>query len=244
MQTSQVIDESFKVGVALTLQQAEHMVRYSTLLLEWNKKFNLTAITDESAVLTLHFMDSLTVLSVLSALDEKSSQASLRILDVGTGAGFPGLPMKIARPDLDVTLIDSTTKKVGFCAEVVQQLGLRGARAMHARSEELAHEPAHRERYDLVVARAVAAMPTLVEYLLPFVRIGGLCVAMKGGAAEQETADAAVAIRTLGGVLERVQAVALPGVPDKRALVVIKKTTHTPAKFPRPAGAPRNAPLK
>lgn len=242
MQTHQVIAEMLAIGVEISEVQAQRFLMYADLLAEWNARFNLTAISEPSAVLTLHFVDSLTVLKILP------SRQSLRLLDVGTGAGFPGLALKIARPDLDVTVIDSTAKKIAFCQEVIDRLALNGgpgaARALHVRSEEFAQDHAHREGYDVVTARAVAAMPTLAEYLLPFVKVGGLCVAMKGTAAEQEARDAAGAIRALGGVLNRVEPVVLPGVPDKRALIVIDKVSRTLSKYPRAGGAPRNSPLK
>jgi 16S rRNA (guanine527-N7)-methyltransferase len=255
MEVQQVIDESGRLGVTLDEHQARQFTTYCDVLLETNQRFNLTALRTEADVLSLHFCDSLTVLGALSVSATLSVGATLsasatrsgrrlRLLDVGTGAGFPGLPIKIARPDIDVTLIDGTAKKIGFCADVIERLGLSGVRALHARADELAHEPPHRAGYDIVTARAVAALPTLVEYLLPFVTVGGLCIAMKGGTADEEARDAAGAIRALGGRLRAVQPVALPGRDDKRALILIDKIGPTQAKYPRPAGAPRNAPLK
>jgi 16S rRNA (guanine527-N7)-methyltransferase len=243
MEDQQVIDESGRLGVVLDQRQARQFVTYCDLLLETNQRFNLTALRTESEVLSLHFCDSLTILGTLSTSAAQPTRR-LRLLDVGAGAGFPGLPLKIARPDIDVTLIDGTAKKVGFCTDVIDRLGLSGARALHARADELAHEPQHRAGYDIVTARAVAALPTLAEYLLPFVTVGGLCIAMKGSTAEEEARDAAVAIRMLGGRLRAVQPVSLPGRDDKRALILIDKIAPTQAKYPRPAGAPRNAPLK
>jgi 16S rRNA (guanine527-N7)-methyltransferase len=238
MKLDTVINETRAAGVELSDIQAQQIVDYATMLMEWNTRFNLTAIAEEAAILKLHFVDSLTALSVLPA------SQGLRLIDVGTGAGFPGLPLKIARPDLNVTVIDGTAKKIGFCQEVIRRLKLDKARALHGRSEDLAHQAAHRERYDVVVARAVASLPALVEYLLPFLRIGGVCIAMKGSAAEQEADEAQAAIKTLGASLERIQTVVLPGLPDKRALIVIHKHTCTPEKYPRAAGAPRNQPIK
>jgi 16S rRNA (guanine527-N7)-methyltransferase len=242
MQTHQVIAEILAIGMEISELQAQRFLDYAHLLAEWNARFNLTAISEPSSVLTLHFVDSLTVLKLLPA------RQPLRLLDVGTGAGFPGLALRIARPDLDVTVIDSTAKKIAFCQEVIDRLALNegpgAARALHVRSEEFAHDHAHRESYDVVTARAVAAMPTLAEYLLPFVKVGGLCVAMKGTAAAQEASDALAAIRALGGALNRIEPVTLPGVPDKRALIVIDKVARTLSKYPRAGGAPRNSPLK
>ncbi len=220
----------------MTPAQAAQFVRYYELLAEWNAKFNLTAITDEAGVLARHFADSLSVLPALPA-------SAKMLLDVGTGAGFPGIPIKIMRPELDVTLMDSTQKKLGFCDEVTRALGLAGIRTAHARAEEAAHDARHRERYDAVVARAVAAMPTLAEYLLPFVKVGGVCIAMKGSDAKEEAAQAGAAISTLGGKLARVDEVTLANLPDKRALIVIDKIAPSPPIYPRQGGRPRSNPL-
>jgi 16S rRNA (guanine527-N7)-methyltransferase len=224
------------IGVTLDAAQAVQLLRYRDLLRTWNARFNLTAITDDEGMRVRHFVDSLSALHVLPG-------GRLTVLDVGSGAGLPGIPLKIARPDLDVTLMDSTGKKVTFCEQVIQELGLRGIRALKARAEEVAHQSDQRERYDVVIARALAALPTLLEYLLPFVRVGGLCIAMKGADAEAEAAQAARALRTLGGELARVEPVTLPGLPDARALVIVRKVRPTPALYPRAAGKPRNAPL-
>jgi 16S rRNA (guanine527-N7)-methyltransferase len=228
------------------LQIAEKLQRYSDLLVEWNQRFNLTAITDNEGIALRHFVDSLTVLTVLSAapLSEAPLSAKpMRLIDVGTGPGFPGIPLKVARPDLTVTVMDSVAKKVKFCDEVIRQLGLKDIRAEQGRAEEVAHQPAYREQFDVVTARAVAALPTLVEYLLPFAKVGGVCIAMKGSDAEAEAAQAENAIRTLGGKLNRVVPVTLPGLPDKRALIVIDKVAPTPPVYPRQGGMPRSAPL-
>jgi 16S rRNA (guanine527-N7)-methyltransferase len=238
MQISNILAAAAAIDVALTEIQAAQIAKYAALLSEWNARFNLTAITDEQAVLALHFIDSLTLLRVLP------ERSGLTLLDVGTGAGFPGLVLKIARPEMRVTVIDSTAKKITFCKEVIRVLKLSGVRALHMRSEEFAHVRSERARYDVVTARAVAALPTLVEYVLPFATIGGLCIAMKGGAAAEEAATAAAAIQILGGSLRSIEPITLPGMEDKRALVLIDKVAHTPMRYPRPAGAPRNSPLQ
>lgn len=240
MTIKEFTDATHKVGIAIPepelLRIAVQLEQYRELLLTWNARFNLTAITDEQDVLIRHFVDSLTVLRVLP-------NRPLTLLDVGTGPGFPGIPLKMARPDLTVTVVDSTSKKVRFCAEVIQQLGLTGIRAIHGRAEEMAHQPQFREQFDVVTARAVAPLPTLVEYLMPFVRPGGLCIAMKGSDAENEAAQAMRAIGVLGGRLSRVEPVQLPGLPDKRALIVIEKVSPTLPLYPRQGGGPRTAPL-
>ena len=230
-------DAANAAGVPLSEAQAAQLLRYRDLLIEWNARFNLTAITDDESILARHFVDSLTVLRVLNA------GAGQTLLDVGTGAGLPGIPLKIAQPDLDVTLMDSTGKKVTFCQAVIDDLKLAGIRAVKERAEEAAHRPAYREEFDVVTARALAPLPVLVEYLLPFVRVGGLCIAMKGSDAEAEIAQAARAIQMLGGALLRTEPVTLPGLPDQRALVVIEKLSPSLRLYPRQAGKPRTSPL-
>ena len=177
-----ICEASRAIGVELTEGQTQQFVRYAELLIEWNQKFILTAITNIEGIATKHFADSLTLVPVLNGLIadlQQNHQFEVQqMLDLGTGAGFPGLPIKIVLPNLKVTLRDSTGKKVMFCQTVIDDLKLSGIRALNGRAEEAAHDPLHREKYDLVVARAVAPLVTLVEYLLPFVRVGGLCVAM------------------------------------------------------------------
>ena len=234
--TQAIQDASLNLQPEAILQTADKLQRYRALLLEWNQRFNLTAITDDEGIALRHFVDSLMVLQVLPI-------NPTRLIDVGTGPGFPGIPLKIARADLTVTVMDSVAKKVKFCDEVIRQLGLKGIRAEQGRAEEVAHQPAYREQFDGVTARAVAALPTLVEYLLPFAKVGGMCIAMKGSDAEAEAAQAENAIRTLGGKLNRVVPVVLPGLPDKRSLIVIDKIAPTPVAYPRQGGMPRLAPI-
>lgn len=240
MGMNEMIENAKNIAVSLDEAQAQKFASYFTILSEWNSRFNLTAITNEMDVRMRHFVDSLTVLRVLP---DPNPKRFLRLIDIGTGAGFPGIPIKIVREDVDVVLVDGTAKKLRFCDEVIAQLKLHNIRTLQGRAEDLGHDAQHRERYDVVVARAVAPLPTLVEYLLPLVRIGGVCVAMKGSEAEAEAEQAAHAINKLGGLLNRVEQVTLPGLPDKRALIVIDKVAPTAALYPRPGGAPRNAPL-
>ena len=235
--TQQIRDTAQAVGVTLDESQAAQLLRYRDLLVEWNARFNLTGITDDTSILARHFADSLTT---LRALPMKTGSA---LLDVGSGAGLPGIPLKIARPDLDVTLMDSTGKKVTFCQAAIDDLHLSGIQAVKERAEEAAHKPAYREQFDVVIARAVAPLPILVEYLLPFTRVGGVCIAMKGSDAAEEAAHAARAISTVGGAPARVVPVSLPGLPDQRALVIVEKLKSTPPQYPRQAGKPRTSPL-
>ncbi len=240
MNVLEIIESAKNIATSLNDIQAQQFSRYFDLLHDWNQRINLTAITDEQGVLLRHFIDSLTV---LRTLPDANSTRSLRMIDIGTGAGFPGIPLKIARADLEVTLVDGTAKKLRFCDEVISQLGLRQIHTLQGRAEDLGHEDDHRECYDLVVARAVAPLPALLEYLLPLTHIGGQCVAMKGSEADAEAAQAVTAITKLGGRLNRVEQVTLPGLPDRRALIIIDKISLTPHVYPRPGGAPRNSPL-
>ncbi|MBX7213588.1 MAG: 16S rRNA (guanine(527)-N(7))-methyltransferase RsmG [Thermoflexales bacterium] len=228
-----------EIGVALDDAQAAQFARYRDLLLEWNARFNLTAITDDAGILMRHFADALTI---VPALDAAGLGAGARVLDVGTGAGLPGIAIKIARPGWVVTLMDSTAKKLGFCDAVIAALGLREIRTLHARAEEAGHS-ALRGGFDAVVARAVAALPTLVEYLLPFARVGGTVIAMKGADAEADARAASGAIGMLGGTPRAVVPVHLPGLSDQRALIVMGKARPTPHPYPRQGGKPRAQPL-
>ena len=209
------------------------------MLLAWNEKFNLTAIRDVDGIQVKHFLDSLTVLKVLPA-----HQGAPRVVDVGTGAGFPGLPLKIVRPELRLTLVEATGKKASFCQAVVDELKLAGVSVLKARAEELGQDPAHRERYDFALARAVAELPVLAEYLLPLVKPGGRAVAQKGENAPAETQAAAGALRRLGGALDQIVPIRLPGLSDLRHLVVIKKVSPTAPVYPRRPGVAAKAPLR
>lgn len=206
-------------------------------LLDWNTRVNLTAITDPQEVRLRHFLDSL---SLLPYLGETSGK---RLIDVGTGAGFPGLPLAMVRPDLQVTLLEATGKKLAFIDEVAQLLKLKNARTLHARAEEAGQMPGERESYEYVTARAVARLPVLAEYLLPLARVGGLCIAMKGETAIQEAQDARRALATLGGALRGIEEVELPGVEGRHYLVLIDKVRPSPAEYPRRPGLPNRSPL-
>jgi 16S rRNA (guanine527-N7)-methyltransferase len=241
MTDNDVLEAARAVDVVLDAQQAAAFVRFAQLLVEWNQRFNLTALTDDASILALHFADSLTLAPVLRDVMQRTPTPAL--IDVGTGGGFPGIPLKIALPGLRVTLMDSTAKKVQFCDEVIRALNLKGIRARHGRAEEAAHQPEHREQYDVVTARAVAPLPTLAEYLLPFARPGGVCIAMKGSDAQAEADQAAGAIDKLGGGPPLVESTRLPGRDDRRALIVIAKLRPTPRLYPRQGGAPRKTPL-
>jgi 16S rRNA (guanine527-N7)-methyltransferase len=224
----------------LTDEQEEQFARYAALLQEWNAKMNLTAITDEAGIVAKHFMDSL---SVLTALDGVAG-AEYRVLDVGTGAGFPGIPLAIMRPHWQVTLLESTRKKVDFLVMVGNALGLKNLLTVWSRAEEAGHIPKHREHYHAVVARAVAELPVLAEYCLPFVRQNGHWVAQKSLKVDEEVAKAKNALGQLGGKLVAVKSIAVPGMSQEtRSLVVVQKIKPTPVIFPRKAGLPSKKPL-
>jgi 16S rRNA (guanine527-N7)-methyltransferase len=226
------------LGLKLTPQQRQAFRLYHKELVEWNARFNLTAVTDPEGVQIRHFLDSLSCLLVIS--DDAIAQS---LIDVGSGAGFPGLPLKIIYPKLSLTLLEATGKKANFLRHLVDLMELRDVSVINARAEELGHDPAHREGYDWVVARAVAGMPTLVEYLLPLCRLGGRCLAQKGEGAAAEVSSAESAILLLGGRLNRLLPVELPGLAEIRHLVLIDKVARTPTKYPRRPGIPAKRPL-
>ena len=226
-------------GVELTPAQAGQFELYLRELLEWNQKFNLTAIRDEEGIRIKHFLDSL---SVVKAFTEGWQPHNM--IDIGTGAGFPGIPLKIIFPEARLTLVESVKKKAGFCEHVIEILGLKGVTVSTARAEEIGQNPAQRECYDLALARAVAKMPVLVEYLLPLVNEGGLVVMQKSSSAREETETSRNAIRLMGGRMESIIRVELPGVEDERYLVVLEKIKPTPSEFPRRVGIPTKSPIQ
>jgi len=224
-------------NVHLTGRQVMALVTYEKELLEWNQKFNLTAIRDIESIRTKHFLDSFSCV-----LAWKSSPPN-NLIDIGTGAGFPGIPLKILYPNLKLTLVESVRKKAIFCQHIVSRLGLEHVDVIQTRAEDLGQNPQHRENYDWVVARAVASMNVLSEYLLPLVKVGGTMLAQKGesGPAEAQSAEKAIAL--LGGKLKQLIPVHLPGVADDRYLVVVDKVAATPPKYPRKPGIPAKKPL-
>ncbi len=216
---------------------AEDFYKYYLLLTEWNEKINLTAITEEDEVAVKHFLDSLKAA-------EGIIEDGVSVIDVGTGAGFPGLPVKIAKPDIKLTLVDSLNKRINFLNEVISSLSLDGVRTIHSRAEELGKNKDHREKYDLCVSRAVANLTTLCELCLPFVKVGGSFVSLKGPKAEEEVKDAKRAIELLGGELVKIQSYDLSDTDLNHNIVIIKKISHTPTKYPRSAPKPAKEPLK
>ncbi len=210
---------------------------YADHLVAWNKQVNLTAITDPEAIEMRHFLDSLSVTRAVTLTP------GLRVIDVGTGAGFPGLPLRLVYPFVELTLLEATTKKTVFLQHIVNLLGLNNVQIVDARAEEAGQNPAHRERFDCVLARAVANMQVLAEYMLPLCRVGGRCVALKGESAAAEVQQAEQALRILGGRLEKIIQVELPQVTETHYLVVIEKIAATPPQYPRRPGQPTKRPL-
>ena len=233
------------LGLKLSQEHLKAFEIYYGELVAWNEKFNLTAITDYDQVQIKHFLDSLTCLLADEGLTRAIyQQRGVRAIDVGAGAGFPGLPLKIVCSGLQLTLLEATGKKVGFLEHIVSRLGLAGVEVIKERAEELGRNAAHRERYDLALARAVAELPVLVEYALPFCRLGGLFVAQKGAEGETEARAAEGAIATLGGALRRIVHLELPHLAEPRSLVVVEKTAPTPERYPRRPGIPGKRPIK
>ena len=231
-------------GLTLTNRQlAMFQILYQDLV-EWNQRFNLTAITDYEQVQLRHFLDSLSCLLPFAKQPVDRRPHSLRCIDVGSGAGFPGLPIKICCPKMHMVLLEATGKKVQFLAHIIARLGLEEVAPLQGRAEEVAHDPIHRERYDRVVARAVAELRVLAEYTLPFCQLGGLVIAQKGASAQEETHAAEYAISLLGGRVRQVMPVELLGMAETRYLVVVEKVARTPAQYPRRAGIPTKRPLK
>lgn len=224
-------------GVTLTDRQEEQFVRYYELLVQWNEVMNLTAITEFDQVLLKHFADSL---SIAGTLDMEKIHYCI---DVGTGAGFPGIPLKIAFPHLKVTLLDSLNKRLNFLNEVIGELGLEKISTVHLRAEEGGKKPEYREKYDLAVSRAVSRLSVLCEYCMPYVRKGGYFVSYKAGQAEEEIKEGKKAIAVLGGKLTKTESFQLCNTDMERTLVVIKKVKDTPKKYPRKPGTPAKEPL-
>lgn len=224
-------------NVHLTARQVMALINYEKELVEWNQKFNLTAIRDVESIRTKHFLDS------YSCVLAWKGTPPLRLVDVGTGAGFPGIPLKIIYPTMHVTLVESVGKKAMFCQHVISKLGLEDVEVIQTRAETLGQDPEHRETYDYAVARAVANLNILSEYLLPLVKVGGTMLAQKGESGPAEAQSAEKAMKLLGGKLKQIIPVELPGVADDRYLVLVDKVAATPPKYPRKAGIPMKTPL-
>lgn len=225
-----------QLGLALSDAQLEQFLTYRRELLEWNTRMNLTAITNPEEVLIKHFLDSLTLLPLID-------RPHLRLLDIGTGAGFPGLPLKIVRPQWSVTLLEATGKKVTFVNHVMATFHLTDVAAVHGRAEELAHKPEYRARFDVVTARAVAAIPTLLEYSAPYCRAGGLIIFPKKGDIADELAQGKRAAKLVGAAFKAEKTLSLPGLSDERSLLVWEQRKLCPPQYPRSGAAMAKNPL-
>ena len=223
------------IEINLNKKQIEQFYDYMKILLEWNEKINLTAIVKEEEIILKHFVDCLTIL--------KNIEQGTKLIDVGTGAGFPGIPVKIARNDVEIVLMDSLNKRINFLNEVIEKLKLEKITTIHSRAEELGKNKEYREKFDIATSRAVANLSTLSEYMMPFIKINGKCICMKGSEIEEEKEQAKKAINVLGGKIQNIDTFSLPQSDIKRNVVIIKKEKTTPLKYPRKPGMPAKEPL-
>ncbi len=229
------MEEAQKINIELDKNQIEKFYKYMDLLIEWNEKINLTAITNRKDIIVKHFIDSLTIQRYLGD--------AVNIIDVGTGAGFPGIPIKIINPNLKVVLVDSLNKRINFLQDVIKKLNLDNIEVIHARAEDLGQNKKYREAFDIVTSRAVANMSVLSEYLLPLARVNGKCICMKGSDIEEELENSKYAINLLGGKIEQVDKFELSNERIGRNIVIVKKLKNTPNSYPRKAGTPAKKPL-
>ena len=225
-----------EINININEKIADKFYKYTNMLLEWNEKINLTAITEISDIILKHYIDSLTI--------NKYIKEQKTIIDIGTGAGFPGIPLKIVNPNNKFILVDSLNKRINFLKEVEKELNLQDIEMIHSRVEDLAKIKEYREKIDLAVSRAVANLSTLLEYMLPFVKENGLCICMKGPNITQEVEDSKKAIEILGGKIEKIEKINLPGSEIERNIILIRKINKTPNKYPRKAGMPAKQPIK
>lgn len=225
-----------EINININEKIADKFYKYTNMLLEWNEKINLTAITEISDIILKHYIDSLTI--------NKYIKEQNTIIDIGTGAGFPGIPLKIVNPNNKFILVDSLNKRINFLKKVEKELNLQDIEMIHSRVEDLAKIKEYREKIDLAVSRAVANLSTLLEYMLPFVKENGLCICMKGPNITQEVEDSKKAIEILEGKIEKIERINLPGSEIERNIILIRKINKTPNKYPRKAGMPAKQPIK
>lgn len=227
---------SNKLNIKFNKKQLEQFYKYMKLLLEWNQKINLTAITDPKEIIIKHFIDSITI--------SKYINQNENLLDVGTGAGFPGVPIKIIRPDVKITLLDSLNKRINFLNDVINQLKLENIYTVHSRIEEFGQNKKYREKFDNVTSRAVANLSVLSEYMIPLTKIGGKCICMKGNEIVEELEESKSSIKILGGKIRDIDEFKLPETDIGRNVIIIEKESKTPSKFPRKPGTPTKEPIK
>ena len=230
-----MIDYGKEINIVFTEEQLQKFYQYMNLLIEWNEKINLTAIVEPKEIILKHFIDSLTIIKYI--------EPNKSVIDIGTGAGFPGIPVKIMREDLDITLLDSLNKRIHFLNEVIQKLELKNITAIHARIEEFAKNKQYREAFDVATSRAVANLTTLSEYMLPMVELKGMAICMKGSEINEEISKSKNSIKLLGGKIDKIEEFTLPKSDNRRNLILIKKERQTPGKYPRKPGIPSKEPL-
>lgn len=233
---NQIKEYAKEIDILLNEKQINQFYQYMQILLEWNEKINLTAITKPEEIILKHFVDSITIAKYL--------KPKAQIIDVGTGAGFPGIPIKIIREDIQVTLLDSLNKRINFLNEIIEKLELVQIQTIHSRAEEAGKSKKYRENFDVATSRAVANLSTLAEYLLPFVKQGGQVIAMKGATIEEELEASQKAIKVLGGKIRTIDTFCLPKSDIDRNVIILQKEKTTPAKYPRKPGTPAKEPIK
>lgn len=223
------------IGIKLIDEQIKVFYNFMNLLIEKNKVMNLTGITDPKEIITKHFVDSLTI--------SKFIQDNNKVIDIGTGAGFPGIPLKVLNNTLDICLLDSLNKRINFLNEVVEENLIKNIQLIHGRAEDYGQDLKYRENFDVAVSRAVAPLNILLEYMLPFVKIGGNCICMKGNITEEEINDSKNALNILGGEIKELERFVLPNTDNNRTIIIVKKTKNTPKTYPRLPGTPSKRPL-
>lgn len=231
---SQKLQEKAKlINIELEENQIEKFYNYMNLLLEWNEKINLTAITEPNEVILKHFIDSITILKYI--------ENNIQVVDVGTGAGFPGIPLNIVNNNANYALVDSLNKRINFLNEVIEKVALKNINTVHSRIEDFAKN--NKETFDIATSRAVASLNILLEYLLPLVKVGGICICMKGSNVKEEIESASKALEILGGKIEKVEEINLPKSDIIRNIIIVRKIKSTPNKYPRKAGTPSKEPI-
>ena len=231
----EVVEKALKIRIELSEHQIEQFYIYMKLLTEWNEKINLTAIIEPKEIILKHFIDSLTISSQI--------QQSRTIADIGSGAGFPGIPLKIVNPEKELVLIDSLSKRVNFLNEVIKKCNINGITAIHARVEEIGHNSKYRGQFDVTTSRAVAKLNVLLEYMMPLVKLGGKCICLKGPNIDDEIKESKKALNILGGEISKIEKINLPDSDNKRTIIEVLSVKQLPNKYPRKPGTPTSSPL-
>ena len=231
----ELVEKALKIRIELSEHQIEQFYIYMKLLTEWNEKINLTAIIEPKEIILKHFIDSLTISSQI--------QQSRTIADIGSGAGFPGIPLKIVNPEKELVLIDSLSKRVNFLNEVIKKCNINGITAIHARVEEIGHNSKYRGQFDVTTSRAVAKLNVLLEYMMPLVKLGGRCICLKGPNIDDEIKESKKALNILGGEISKIEKINLPDSDNKRTIIEVLSVKQLPNKYPRKPGTPTSSPL-